>query len=117
MNAPDPDLPALGQHVGDSNTPPRPFAELAPSGLLWLINAVVFHPRGYALALVADRATGEKAAGWQLLGDGDEPWTYADPVDDRFRAAEETLRAARVSRLPSRWVGQQPDKERHHEHG
>jgi hypothetical protein len=87
------EIPELGQHVGDSDTPPRPFVELAPSGLLWLINAAVFHPRGYALALVVDTTTGE-TAGWTLLGDGSEPWSYADSCNDRFDAAEATLRAA-----------------------
>lgn len=132
LSATDPDVPPLAQHVGDSDTPPRPFAELSPSGLLWLINAVVFHPRGFALALVVDRATGDKAAGWQLLGDGTEPWQYDTSSDDRFAAAEATLRAAARAQMglptlyPSRmsagsgpvgWVGQEPDKDRNHERG
>ena len=29
----------------------RPLLELSEAGLLWLINRVVFHPRGIALAL------------------------------------------------------------------
>lgn len=92
----DTPVPPLAQHVADSHDPPRPFAELSSSGLLWLINTVVFHPRGYALALAVDRHTGEQAAGWTLLGNGTEPWRYeADDVTaERFAAAEVTLRAA-----------------------
>ena len=64
----------------------RPFNELRDTGLLWLINRVVFHPRGYALALhYADPdpgPTGGTATGWSLLGDGTEPWTMGDPPED-----------------------------------
>jgi hypothetical protein len=76
-----------------------PIADLREAGLLWLINRVVFHPRGYALALVTDEA-GE-AVGWLLQGDGSEPWTFAGAPDERgvdedgmFRAAEATFAAA-----------------------
>lgn len=72
----------------------RPFSELSDSGLLWLINRVVFHPRGYALAV--DTNESGEATGWMLLGDGSEQWSF--PVEDeheKFRAAEATLRAAK----------------------
>lgn len=39
-------------------------------GLLYMVNKVVFHPRGYALAINPDDNT------FQLLGNGDEPWTF-----------------------------------------
>lgn len=97
-----------GQHVGDGNDPGRPFDELMDSGLLWLINASVLHPRGLALALHVDNETG-KASGWSLryAGDG-EAYRYAVPcelddpskaadIDDLFRRAEETLQAAKVA--------------------
>lgn len=71
---------------------PRPFGELSDSGLLWLINAAVFHPRGFALALV--KRDGE-VVGWKLLGDGSEPWRFDQDMDERFAAAEATLKAAR----------------------
>jgi hypothetical protein len=87
-------LPSLAQHVADSDDPPRPFHELGDSGLLWLINTVVFGPRGFALALAANRRTGDLAAGWVLLGDGTQPLRYADDCTARFAAAEATLRAA-----------------------
>lgn len=73
-------------------TTPRPFDELRDSGLLWLINASVFHPRGFALALHYE---GGEAVGWSLVGDGTEPWQYDPAADDRFAAAEATLAAAR----------------------
>ena len=66
----------------------RPFAEFRDSGLLWLMNRVVFHPRGYALALhyhsIVDGVSRGDAVGWSLLGDGTEPWSMGDaPVDQR----------------------------------
>lgn len=48
--------------------------DLRSDGLLWLINASVFHPRGYALAL--DTTDGS----FWLYGDGKEPWTFGDGV-------------------------------------
>jgi len=54
---------------------PRPFSDLRSSGLLWLINATVFHPRGYALALHFDDEG--NAVGWSLMGDGSEVWQFA----------------------------------------
>ena len=77
----------------------RDFAELRESGMLWLINATVFHPRGYALALHLD--DDGKATGWSLTGDGTEPWSRADfpgrpTLDDLFAAAERTFAAQRT---------------------
>lgn len=72
---------------------PRPFSELRDTGLLWLINTSVFHPRGFALAMHFDDQGA--ATGWSLLGDGTEPWTFQlqDAEADRlFRAVEATLR-------------------------
>lgn len=63
------ELPGLAQEVGHEDTPGRPWRELSESGLLWLINAVVFHPRGFALALSMNTRTGE-VTGWDVLGDG-----------------------------------------------
>lgn len=72
----------------------RPFEELASSGLLWLINASVFHPRGFALAL---RVRDGKAVGWSLLGDGREPWHFDGPRDDKFNAVAATFRQVMVA--------------------
>lgn len=68
----------------------RTFEEWRDTGLLWLINRTVFHPRGFALALVyADGV----AVGWSLLGDGSEAWMYGDEQaeTEKFRAVEATF--------------------------
>ena len=56
-------------------TKQRPV-DLRDTGLLWLINRVVFHPRGYALAYDPD----DKA--FSLLGDGREPWSFGEASDE-----------------------------------
>lgn len=76
----------------------RPFEELSDSGLLWLINRTVFHPRGYALALTV---TDGEATGWSLLGDGSEPWQFGGDETSNFRRAEATLNAHRTTRTPA----------------
>lgn len=68
---------------------PRDWNELRESGLLWLINRVVFHPRGWALGLV--RRDGE-VVGWSLQGDGKEVWEMTGSEDDEFARAQATLR-------------------------
>jgi hypothetical protein len=72
---------------------PRPLEELRESGLLWLINRTVFHPRGYALSLHYE---GDRAVGWSLEGDGTEAWRYGMDDDEErevFARAEATLRS------------------------
>lgn len=70
----------------------RPISELRDSGLLWLVNRVVFHPRGLALGLVTDA---DGLTGWQLVGDGTEPmWFAPDDEPALFAAAQATLAAA-----------------------
>ena len=69
----------------------RPLSELRDSGLLWLINRTVFHPRGVALALETDEAG--VIVGWQLIGDGSEPmWFAPEDEADLFARAHATLR-------------------------
>lgn len=60
----------------------RPFSDLSSdvTGLLWLVNRVVFHPRGYALAL--HREDDGSVSGWSMLGDGSEVWTFSEEADD-----------------------------------
>lgn len=60
------------------------WEELQSSGLLWLFNTSVLHPRGYALSIVR---LGGQMVGWRLLGDGSEPWTFADGDTDLEFAA------------------------------
>jgi len=57
--------------------PGHPFAEFQAEGLLWLVNRVVFHPRGYALAFHVDDDM--NVIGWSLQGDGTETWDFRLP--------------------------------------
>lgn len=68
----------------------RPLADLRTTGILWLINRVVFHPRGFALALDMDEDSGE-VFGWTLLGNGDQTWVMDEEMDDRHFAEVEAL--------------------------
>ena len=83
----------------------RPFSELRDTGLLWLINTTVFHPRGYAIALHFNDQ-GE-ATGWSLLGDGTELWQFAvdgwpdgESPDDAFQATLKTLHQPPTKETP-----------------
>ncbi len=76
----------------------RPFSDLRPTGLLWLINATVFHPRGYAFALNFNDE-GELDS-WSLLGNGKEPfsfdankdhWPEGESPDDAMKAVKELM--------------------------
>lgn len=62
----------------EAHPPVRSWEELRSSGLLWLINATVFHPRG-----------------WCLFGDGTESWRFDEQADPLFAAAEATFTALR----------------------
>jgi hypothetical protein len=67
----------------------RTWEQLRTSGLLWLVNRVVFHPRGFALALC--RKDGQ-VVGWRLIGDGTEVWRFEGGSEDElFAAAQATL--------------------------
>ena len=58
---------------------------LIDSGLLWLINATVFHPRGVGMAVHPD------GAGWLLISAGaDEPFVFPDTkeIHQKFRASQ-----------------------------
>lgn len=71
----------------------RPLSELQSSGVLWLINRVCFHPRGFALAL--DVQEDGSVTGWQLWGNGDEPWSFGDDEDELFEAVEALMESVR----------------------
>lgn len=66
-----------------------PLEWLRDSGLLWLINRVVFHPRGWALAAHADGQG--RIDGWALLGDGREVWTMPSSIEDELFAKAQAL--------------------------
>lgn len=70
----------------------RPFSDFRDSGLLWLVNRVVFHPRGYALALhfQGSPPTLGECTGWSLMGDGTEPWSM-DRSSEEMGAIEDRL--------------------------
>jgi hypothetical protein len=80
----------------------RPLHELIDSGLLWLVNATVFHPRGLALALHFDgledpSSDNADIVGWSLVAaEPGEPFTFPDSpeVHERFRRAEHMMRLA-----------------------
>jgi hypothetical protein len=72
----------------------RGFEELSDTGILWLINRVVFHPRGFAMSIHID-AEG-KYDGWNIEGDGSEIWRFSlDSDDKKFIAVEEFLNSLR----------------------
>lgn len=65
---------------------------LRASGLLWLINRVLFQPAPLGPVHLLQRRR-RRATGWQILGDGTQPWSFTDEVG-KFERAEDTLRAA-----------------------
>lgn len=67
----------------------RPFAEFQQEGLLWLVNASVFHPRGYALAFHHD--SDGNVTGWSLEGDGSERWRYDEDMGSAGRTMSRHL--------------------------
>lgn len=73
------------------------FAELRETGLLWLINTSVFHPRGMALAVWLDDKC--RARGWKLISAGPgEAFDYlpGPEIDRLFRHAELTMSLAEL---------------------
>lgn len=80
----------------------RPFSEMNDSGILWLINRVVFHPRGFALALHTNDE-GE-VVGWSMIGDGSEPYAFTDKKDEEhFKNAKTTLKNLCLDVAERRW--------------
>lgn len=73
----------------------RGWDELRTTGLLWLINTSLLHPRGYALAI--GYTDDGKCDGWRIVGDGSEPWQMGcddetkATIDERFAAIKELL--------------------------
>lgn len=53
--------------------------DLVESGLLWLINRQVFHPRGFALSRDPDTNT------FYLNGDGADVWSYAEDIGENAK--------------------------------
>lgn len=77
----------------------RPWDEFRTSGLLWLVNTSVFHPRGYAIAMAYD-ADGA-CTGWKLRGDGTEVWEFGPKTtDEQFEASRRTLTPGKTKWAP-----------------
>lgn len=98
-------MPDVNETDRKSPNPGRPLGDLRDTGLLWLINRVVFHPRGYAFALHYDEDPrtnpDAQCTGWSLLGDGSETWTYGPtpegvPTEDELLARVNALLAPRT---------------------
>lgn len=65
---------------------PLPLSDLSSTGILWLLNRQVFHPRGFALAIHPEDGT------WELVGDGTEVFAFEGTTDDeKFAAVERFL--------------------------
>lgn len=107
------DADAMTGKVSGSQGAPETHAweEFRTLGLLWLINTSVLHPRGFALAFVYD--DDRNPIGWQLVGDGSEPWTFLDECDDRFQAVEALFDQHRKTSLPAGWTGVTADVYEH----
>jgi hypothetical protein len=65
---------------------------LRPSGLLWLINRMVFHPRGFMLGEVTLEDGG---VAFTLQGDGSEPFYFPPELEDELFVLAQTTLAAR----------------------
>lgn len=63
-------------NLDEKNFEARREVHLGSDGILWLINRVVFHPRGYALAINSDTHQ------FYLLGDGTETWSFGPEADE-----------------------------------
>lgn len=72
-----------GDAVAQNDLAPFDWHE---DGVLWLINRVVFHPRGFALT----RQRGANPE-WTIQGDGTEVWAFQNGQEDRSFAAVEAL--------------------------
>jgi len=64
------------------------------TGLLWYVNRVAFHPRGFALAL--DEQDDGRVL-WELWGNGDEPYLYHADVSENamFKEVEALFASVR----------------------
>lgn len=70
--------------MSDQDRPIQRWENLRHTGMLWAINATLLHPRGFAMGAevedspeLVDYALSDDL-GWKLLGDGSEPWSFAD---------------------------------------
>lgn len=92
---PEPPIEPPVVEPDDIDIAPRPFVDLSASGVLWAINRVLFHPRGYAFTIQVDEAG--NATGWYIQGDGEEVWTMPEDQEDALHAAFEATLQQSVS--------------------
>lgn len=81
------------EKVIDDDLPlPIPMDKFIGSGVLWAINKHLLHPRGFALAIALD--SDREPVGWNILGDGTEPWHFDtdEPEATKFEALLDSLR-------------------------
>lgn len=71
--------------------------KLRDSGLLWLVNKALLHPRGYALGVAVEHRSDHRLF---LYGDGSEPWTFQLPEEeenDLFAKVQDLLRNRKLN--------------------
>lgn len=77
--------------------------DLRDDGVLWAINKAVFHPRGFALAV--DTNVDVDTQRLFLMGDGTEPWSYENGIDnEKFDAFNALLARASAESPPHHHV-------------
>jgi hypothetical protein len=99
-------VPVHGDHTEPSRLTPsqtlwhgdpkgRPFYEMRETGVMWAINRVLFHPRGFALSFAVEKGT-ENVTGWQIVGHGNEVVAFTNGDEDvefeAFTALLDSLR-------------------------
>lgn len=67
------------------------FNDLENSGLLWMINRFIFHPRGFTFGLVPDEHG--NIIGWTVLGDGKTCQRFLPDMDEMGFLTSETFLA------------------------
>lgn len=72
---------------------PETYVDLHDDGLLWLINRVVFHPRGFALAMSSESGQ------FFLDGNGTEPWRFLTKGEDLMHGIDEDALFAQTERV------------------
>lgn len=95
------DPKVCGDSMRHGGVPAFDFRRLSEYGVLWLVNRVVFHPRGFALSLVYEDGATEPR-GWTIEGNGSEVWSFGGfDEDEKFAAVEGLLaQASEFGRAP-----------------
>lgn len=87
------DSALVGNAVNDKDQ--ERLRKFRADGLLFLVNAAVLHPRGFALAMQFNSRGDPEGLG--LVGEGDEPWTFGreglDETIDGLVAGEQAREA------------------------